>query len=83
MATIAQQHGVKRAAISHLLKQAAIPIREQRILDQAGLLEAARLYGSGWSLARVGGRLGFDPETIRQHLRRHGVVMRDPHGRTR
>jgi hypothetical protein len=35
MASIAQQYGVRRAAVSHLLKEAAILVREQRVTGLA------------------------------------------------
>jgi lambda repressor-like predicted transcriptional regulator len=79
MAALAKDHGVKRETISHLLRRSGIPLRHTRVLDDVGIREASKLYTAGWSLARIGDHLGFDPETIRQHLKRHGVVMRSPH----
>jgi Putative ATPase subunit of terminase (gpP-like) len=40
--------------------------------------EAVRLYGLGWSSARIAGRLGFNQATIWRHLTKRGVVMRGP-----
>jgi lambda repressor-like predicted transcriptional regulator len=78
MAALARNYCVKRETISHLLRRSGIPLRQPRVLDKAGSREASKLYDQGWSLARIGDHLGFDPETIRQHLKRHGVVMRSP-----
>lgn len=78
IADLAKQHGVRCSTISELLRRSGIPIRVARVLDDAGVHEAARLYQLGWSLARVGTHLGFDAETIRQHLKRHGVQPRSP-----
>nr|WP_254910480.1 sigma factor-like helix-turn-helix DNA-binding protein [Gulosibacter sp. 10] len=42
-----------------------------------------RRYDQGESLARVGARLGFSGGTVRTHLIRAGVRLRDSHGRAR
>ncbi|MBB4930383.1 DNA-directed RNA polymerase specialized sigma24 family protein [Lipingzhangella halophila] len=38
--------------------------------------EAARLYVLGWSLARIGRRMEFSPDTVRLRLLERGVRMR-------
>ncbi len=38
---------------------------------------AIHLYNSGWSLVRVGERLGADPTTVLNCLQRPGVVIQD------
>ena len=45
------------------------------------VLEMARHYEQGESLARVGARVGFDAGSVRTLLRRAGVSIRDAHGR--
>jgi hypothetical protein len=45
--------------------------------------EAVRLYEAGWSLARIGTKLGVDAGTVQAGLRERGVKMRDAHGRAR
>jgi hypothetical protein len=45
--------------------------------------EAVHLYGLGWSLARVGARLGVDATTVQARLRERGIAMRDAQGRPR
>lgn len=45
--------------------------------------EAVQLYGEGWSLARIGERMGVDPTTVLAKLRDRGVRMRDIQGRER
>jgi DNA-directed RNA polymerase specialized sigma24 family protein len=45
--------------------------------------EAVRLHEGGWSLARVGERMGVDPTTVLNRLQGRGVRTRDSHGRTR
>jgi hypothetical protein len=41
------------------------------------------LYREGWSLARIGERMGVDPTTVLARLPERGVRMRDTHGRER
>jgi hypothetical protein len=79
MAALANQYGVRRSTISDLLKRSAVPIREQRQLEEHDLTQAITLYTEDWPLARIGAHLGFDAETIRQKLKQHNVEMRSPH----
>lgn len=44
-------------------------------------VEAAMLYESGVSLAKIGTRLGFNDNTVRLRLIERGIEMRDSHGR--
>jgi len=45
--------------------------------------EAVRLYEAGWSLARIGTKLGVDAGTVQARLRERGMRMRmrDAQGR--
>jgi IS30 family transposase len=43
--------------------------------------QAQRLFESGYSLAAVGRRLGFDAQTIRTHLIRAGIPIQAAHER--
>jgi len=45
--------------------------------------EAVRLYEGGWSLARIGERMGINPTTVLTKLQGRGVRMRDTQGRER
>ncbi len=49
-------------------------------MDEQQVQQAADLYAQGWSVARVGGELGFNGGTVWLALRKHGVRMRDVHG---
>jgi len=49
---------------------------ERPKLVDAALHEAIRLYGQGWSLARVGDHFGVGGETVRRALRLAGVPVR-------
>jgi hypothetical protein len=44
---------------------------------------AVRLYGAGWSSARIGDRLGFNGTRIIATLRKHNVQIRDAQGQDR
>lgn len=79
---LAQHFGVHRHTVSAHLHRSGATMRRQGI-DASGSLEAARLYSSGWSLARIGERLGVDPKTVSARLKDVGVPIRDSHGRTR
>ncbi|WP_369410824.1 helix-turn-helix domain-containing protein [Kribbella voronezhensis] len=50
-------------------------------MSSAEIREAARLYGTGLSLAEVGKRMGRGYSTIHKALHRAGVRLRDTHGR--
>jgi hypothetical protein len=46
-------------------------------------VDDAHLYNLGWSLARVGERLGVDHTTVLAKLREHGIPDPRPHGQPR
>ena len=80
MAALADEYEVRRSTISELLARDGDARRQQRSISAAEVDRAVDLYARGWSLQRVGERLGFDAETIRTHLKRRGAVLR-PGGR--
>lgn len=47
------------------------------------VLEMVRRYEKGESLVTVGARVGFNARTVRTHLRRADITLRDAHGRER
>lgn len=77
---VAAQFGIARQTVSGILRHHGVPLRRQGLSPEQ-IDQAARLYHSGWSLARIGDRVGADAETVRQRLRQRGVRMRDPQGR--
>jgi DNA-binding NarL/FixJ family response regulator len=79
---LAAQYGVHRTTVAAHLDRNAVP-RRQRGLTPDQAREAARLYRTGLSLARIAERHHVDPHTVRTALLRHGVPMRDTHGRDR
>jgi DNA-directed RNA polymerase specialized sigma24 family protein len=56
-----------------------VPIR-MRGLSPEQIDEAVRLYEAGWSLARIGDRMGVNDMTVRQRLLERGVQMRPKRG---
>ncbi|TDD20773.1 helix-turn-helix domain-containing protein [Kribbella turkmenica] len=69
----------KRSVIK-ILREAGIKVRYPR-MTEAEIRRATMLYNDGASLVEVGNRLGRDHTTIHKALKRHGVRMRDSHGR--
>lgn len=79
---LAAQYGVHRVSIYHYLDEAGIA-RRVRFMKPEQAKQAIQLYTEGASLAKVGERLGFAPHTVERALRKHGVALRDTHGRDR
>jgi lambda repressor-like predicted transcriptional regulator len=80
MKELAQQFGVHRTTVAGCLRKLGIPLRRQG-LSPTELDQAAALYRQGWSLVRLGEKLGCDAETVRQRFKQVGVVRRGPHER--
>ena len=62
-------------------------VRREGLPTRRGLIdrridEAIALYASGRSVAHVAEALGVNTGTLWMALRRHGVAMRDTHGRS-
>lgn len=73
---------ISRKTVSEILHRHEVPMRRRGLsIERIG--EAARLYEAGWSLARIGERMGVDPTTVLNRLRERGVRMRDAQGRER
>ncbi len=71
-----------RRTVSNILHRSQVPMR-RRGLSPEQIDEAARLYGEGWSLVRIGERMGMDLTTVLTRLRERGVRMRDTQERER
>lgn len=79
VAELAAQFGVHRETAGKYLQARGIDTRDVGFsLEQ--IQEAARLYGEGWSLARLGERFGVNDGTVRARLLEVGVVMRARRG---
>ena len=79
---LAAEFEVERRTVSAILRRHGIEPRP-RGLNPTQIDEAVRFYGQGWSLARIGERMGVEHSTIRNRLIERGVRMRDTHGRDR
>lgn len=79
---IADDLGVSRQRLAEHLRGRGVAIRGQGPSPEQ-VLEMALRYEQGESLATVGARVGFNAGTVRTHLLRAGVSLRDPHGRVR
>jgi hypothetical protein len=77
---IAASHELSKGSVIRLVREAGIPIRNQGLTNDQ-VAEAAPLYASGLSLAKIGVRLGVDHGTVWRQLRKRGVKMRDTHGK--
>jgi len=77
---LAKRFGVHRTTVTALLHRHGVERRRLGLSpDQAD--DARRLYGDGWSLARLGDKFGVDDMTVRRYLLLAGSVMRSPHAR--
>lgn len=79
---IAYYLGVSRRRLADRLRARGVRLRGEKPSLES-VLEMRRRYEQGESLARVGEELGFNPSTVRVHLLRAGLAIRDPHGRDR
>lgn len=79
---LAARFGIHRVTVSAHLHSRGVTLRHQG-LDDEGVVEAIRLYEGGWSLARIGDRLGVDATTVWTVLKTQGMALRDTHGRER
>ncbi|MBF6513006.1 helix-turn-helix domain-containing protein [Nocardia cyriacigeorgica] len=79
---LVREYRIGKGTVLKLPREAGVAIRNQG-LSEAQVGEAARLYGSGLSLARIGERFGVDASTVHKAILRRGVSMRDTHGRER
>lgn len=77
---IGSRYGISRNSVMDIVAGLGVP-RRRRTMQPEPVDEAVDLYQSGWSLARIGERLAFDPTTIRNRLLARGLTMRDSHGR--
>lgn len=78
---VAAAYGLSKGSVIRLLRDAGVPIRRQGLTDDQ-TTEAAHLYESGLSLARIGEHFDVDHGTVWRALKNQGVKMRDGHGRS-
>ena len=82
LADVALKFMINKSTASKLLESRGVT-RRYRKLSQIERPKLVDLYQSGQSLAKIGDQFDVDPGTIRYHLLRSGVVLRDGHGRER
>jgi DNA invertase Pin-like site-specific DNA recombinase len=71
---LAREFGIHRRTAARIIRAAGADVRYRVEIDA----ETAReLYESGYSLVRVGERLGASPGTVLKVLRRAGVLTRE------
>lgn len=76
---LARRFELHHTTVTAHLERHGVP-RRRSGLDQAHHAEAALLYETGWSLAKVGAHFGVDAETVRTVLRKRGVAIRSRRG---
>jgi hypothetical protein len=79
---LASDFRISKGSVIRTLRDAGVSIRNRGLSNQR-IIEAAQLYESGLSLAKIGAQLGIDHGTVRRHLLKRGIKMRDTHGRAR
>lgn len=72
--------GISHMRLASLLKKRGVRIRSCSPTSEE-VDEMVRRYEQGESLAKIGMKLGFQPNTIRTQLILRGVETRDTHGR--
>ena len=78
MKVLAKRYGVHRTTIANHLHENAVELRRQGITAVA-LPEVIQLYvAEGWPCQRLAEHFDCDAETVRQALKRAGVMMRKP-----
>jgi uncharacterized protein (DUF433 family) len=77
MKELAARWEIHRTTVAAQLRRAGVELRRRGIPVEE-LPEAIRLYGEGWSCQRLAARYGCDDETVRQVLKRTGLILRDP-----
>ncbi|MDT5220065.1 MAG: hypothetical protein QOF15_2170, partial [Mycobacterium sp.] len=55
LTALAGRFGISKTSVIKLLREVDVPIRKQRVIDDQ-IAEAAQLYESGLSLAKIGAR---------------------------
>lgn len=76
---LATRFGVHRHTIAAHLDRAGVP-RHQNGLTTSQVAEAAQLYDTGWSLAKIADYFSVQPTTIYYWLRKEGIQIRSRPG---
>ena len=74
---LSKTFGIHRRTVVIHLKRQGVPLRRDG-LPAKHIKTAVRLYGEGWSLARIGTKFGTTANTVRTRLLEEGVEIRKP-----
>jgi hypothetical protein len=74
---LAERFDIRRGTVRDILVREGVTIRP-RSLSTELLAEAVLLYESGWSVAKIGDKLGRDGTTVWRGLQAMGVNLRRP-----
>ena len=76
---VAASLGISHPRLASILRKRGIKVRRSSRSD-AEVDEIVHRYEHGESMATIGEKLGFQPNTVRNHLLRRGVATRNSHG---
>lgn len=76
---LAAEYDCHRVTISAVLRRQGVALRRTSPTPEQ-IDEMVHLYETGYSLAKVGDRLGFNATTVLSQLKMRGVATRDAHG---
>jgi hypothetical protein len=79
---LGDQFGIDRRTVGKILTRNGVQTKHPG-LTAVDIDHAAQLYVDGWSLARIGERLGVTATTVHRRLLERSVTMRSTNGRTR
>lgn len=74
MKELAAEFGIDRRTVSTYLHRAEVAVRRGG-LDQDQAVEAARLYGAGWSSGKLAERFNVSADNVLKALRSAGVTI--------
>jgi transposase len=74
---LAERFGIRRGTVRDILVREGVAIRPRNLSTEV-LAEAVLLYESGWSVAKIGDKLGRDGTTVWRGLQAMGVSLRRP-----
>lgn len=79
---LGDQFGIDRRTVGKLLTRNGVQTKHPGLTAE-DVDQASQLYEDGWSLARIGQRLGVTATTVHRRLRERGVAMRSAAGGAR
>ncbi|MGN6330334.1 MAG: helix-turn-helix domain-containing protein [Motilibacteraceae bacterium] len=79
---LGEKFGIDRRTVGKILTRNGVKTKHPG-LTGADVTQAAQLYDDGWSLARIGERLGVTATTVHRRLRERGVTMPPTTGASR